>query len=232
LFASIPVGFFVAALTGGWKDFKTALLATGMTLGCFIVWHILRAPWLLYRSVQTSESEPGTLAGLLGVAVIASVLFGGVELGRFLWAARPIGIIASTIKSPPPPSIKIYETVPPVKEQCWANNYALPVVQPWGLVTVVCNRTIKPPYTIEFDYDQGGLAVGPITFPVGKEFAKYQEVNRGDKIFAIFDLHSIIPNEPFSMMAKGPGDKFPLVKAGIIRAKGVVLEFHAENKNE
>src|SRR5580700_10922326 len=42
LFASVLVGGFSAILTCGWNDFRTALLSTGLTLGCFVVWHLLR----------------------------------------------------------------------------------------------------------------------------------------------------------------------------------------------
>jgi len=102
---------------------------------------------------------------------------------------------------------------------------AIASAPPWGMATVFCNSTIKPPYSVELDYDQSVQLVGPFTFPVGSEFAKEMEYNQGTKIIAMFDLHTIIPNEPFSIMAKGSGDKFPLVKAGTIRAKGQVFEF-------
>jgi hypothetical protein len=129
--------------------------------------------------------------------------------------------------SPPAPHITIYQSPQPIKEQCWVRNYAVPPIPSppsWGLATVLCNTTIKPPYSVELDYDQG-ITIGPFTFPVGSEFGKAQEYNEGTKAIAIFDLHTIIPNEPFSIMARGSTDKFPLVKTGVIRAKGRVFEF-------
>jgi hypothetical protein len=77
---------------------------------------------------------------------------------------------------------------------------------------------------VELHYDQN-VTVGPFTFPVGSEFTKSMEFNQGTKIVGMFDLHTIIPNEPFSIMAVGSSEKFPLVKSGVIRAKDVVIEF-------
>lgn len=96
----MPIGFFVALLTGGWKDFRTALLATAMTLGCFIVWHIVRLPWLTHKSIG---EEGGFLAGAFGILVITGVLAGGIELGRTTWAARPAPIPPIVKIEPPPP---------------------------------------------------------------------------------------------------------------------------------
>jgi hypothetical protein len=129
---------------------------------------------------------------------------------------------------PVPPALTVNEVAPPIKEQCWVNNYAVPAISnppSWGMATVFCNMTIKPPYSVELDYDQN-VALGPFTFPVGSEFAKSTEYNQGNKAFGMFDLHTIIPNEPFSIMAQGSNDKLPLVKTATIRAKGFVLEFH------
>src|ERR1700690_3520700 len=78
LFSSVPIGFFAAVLTGGWKDFRTAILATALTLGCFVVWHMIRLPWLVHRSVHAKgESEPGLLAGAFGIVIIAAMFTGG-----------------------------------------------------------------------------------------------------------------------------------------------------------
>jgi hypothetical protein len=128
---------------------------------------------------------------------------------------------------PVPPAITIVQSAPPIKAQCWVKNYAVPALAPasWGMATVFCNMTIKPPYTVELNYDQT-VALGPFTFPVGSEFTKSMEYNEGTKAVVAFDLHTIIPNEPFSIMARGSSDKFPLVKTATIRAKGFVFEFH------
>lgn len=84
LLASVLVSVFYAVLTHGWKDFRTALVATGLTLGCFVIWHLFRAPWLLHKSMHGhGGQEPGFLAGAFGVIVIASVFIGGYELASY-----------------------------------------------------------------------------------------------------------------------------------------------------
>ncbi len=107
LFSSIVVGLFVGILNDNWADFRTALLATAMTLGCFVVWHMLRVPWLLHKSVQTAEGnrDPSVLEGILGLAVIAAVVIGTLAFGRVLWSARPLGTIEASKKTPPVPII-------------------------------------------------------------------------------------------------------------------------------
>lgn len=123
---------------------------------------------------------------------------------------------------------ELKKQVPKLNPECWIRNYAVPAVsspQPWGLSTIVCNTIVNPPYTVELTYDQV-VTVGPFTFPAGSEFAKSQLLNEGKKVVAMFDLHTIIPNEPFSIMSKGSNDKFLLVTRGVIRAKGVVLDLH------
>src|SRR5579863_5301672 len=97
--------------------------------------------------------------------------------------------------SPSGPRLTVNQLAPPIKEQCWVGNYAAPAIPSppsWGLATLVCNTTIKPPYSVELDYDQT-VAVGPFTFPTGSEFAKSQEFNEGTKVVTMFDLHTIIP---------------------------------------
>ena len=80
LAAGVLVGFFVAVLNRAWNDFRTAVLATALTLGVFVVWHLLRLPWLLHESMHAGENEPGTLAGVFGLLVLAASLGGGFKL--------------------------------------------------------------------------------------------------------------------------------------------------------
>lgn len=181
-----------------------------------------KAPWFV-KFVERRES-----LNVLVAVCIFMLLGNGYELVIKEMPEVPSPPVVS-LKSPSPPPITITQISPPAKEQCWINNYAVPSIsspQPWGMATVVCNATIRPPFSVEFNYDQSAMEVGLITFPAGKEFAKYEEHNEGTKVVAMFDLHSIVPNEPFSIMSKGASDKFPLVKTGIIRAKGRILEFH------
>lgn len=103
LFASVLVIVFTAVITGDWKDFRTALLATGLTLGCFVIGHFVRVPFLLQKA-QTSpeESEPSFLAGMFGALVIAGIFMGGYELGVAVWHARPLGAIETHFSSADP----------------------------------------------------------------------------------------------------------------------------------
>jgi hypothetical protein len=103
LFASVPIGMFTAALTGGWKDFRTALVATGLTLGCFIVWHSIRMPWLIHKSTHGgTEPEPGTWYGVFGVLVVVGIFIGGYEFSMQIWNSRPLGDITTSIPSADP----------------------------------------------------------------------------------------------------------------------------------
>lgn len=100
LLASVLVGLFVAIQSGNWKDFRTALIATGMALGCIIVWHIVRIPWLLHKSTHgASESEPGILFGLSGMVVLAGLLIGGYSLGMLAWDIKPLGTIVPEFRA-------------------------------------------------------------------------------------------------------------------------------------
>jgi len=84
--------------------FKTALAATGLALGFFAIWHILRLPWLLHKSVHAQgEPQPGWGAGVFGVVIIVGLLTGGYVCALQWWNLRPLGIIKTEIKTPPPP---------------------------------------------------------------------------------------------------------------------------------
>src|SRR5271155_1081881 len=103
LLASVIVILFTLILTGEWKDFRTALLATACTLGAFAVWHLLRIPWLLHRSVHRhGEAQPGILAGIFGMVIVVAMLVGGYELALYMWKLRPVEILQVTFKVPAP----------------------------------------------------------------------------------------------------------------------------------
>jgi hypothetical protein len=111
------------------------------------------------------------------------------------------------INPPAVPAISITKVTPPIKEQCWVRNYGVPAISgasTWGMATIFCNTTIKPPYSVELHYDQS-VSVGPFTFPIASEATKNVESNQGTKIVGMFELHTIIPNEPFSIMAQSQG---------------------------
>jgi hypothetical protein len=180
-----------------------------------------RAPW-----ITKILERRGALVVLLMICIV--LLIGD---GYELWTKEIPEIPAPptvAFASPAVPHITIYQLPQPIKEQCWVRNYAVPPIPSppsWSLATILCNTTIKPPYSVELHYDQS-VTVGPFTFPVGSEFAKSTEYNEGTKIVGMFDLHTIVPNEPFSIMASSSAGKVPLVKTGVIRAKGLVFEFH------
>lgn len=144
LFSSVPLGYFAAVWVGDWKDFKTTLVATGMTLGCFVVWHILRVPWLLHKSAEVSETgyEPGALAGMLGVVVVAAMILGALKLGRVVWSARPLGVIEARIAVPSVPNI-VQSRVVNVQEPC---KQTVEQIKP-GLAPQPCPGA--PPPTLE-----------------------------------------------------------------------------------
>lgn|GEM_PF-5483347 len=107
LLASAIVIFVTLALTGGWKDFRTAMLATACTLGLFAIWHLVRVPWLLHQSVHGSEaSHPGILAGIFGIAILAGIFIGGYELAVSMWTLRPLGTIEAPMRSPSVPALE------------------------------------------------------------------------------------------------------------------------------
>jgi hypothetical protein len=61
-----------------WGDFRTALLACGMVLFGFAIFHLFRTPWLLHKDVFTGSSEPlekryGVFGGLVVLGLIAGV---------------------------------------------------------------------------------------------------------------------------------------------------------------
>lgn len=181
-----------------------------------------RAPW-----ITKILERRGALIVLLMICTVLLIGDGYELLTKELPEASVPA--ASAFVSPAPPKITVYQLPQPIKEQCWVKNYGVPAIPSppsWGLATMFCNTTIKPPYSVELHYDQS-VAVGPFTFPVGSEFTKSVEYNDGAKIVAMFDLHTIIPNEPFSIMASSTTSKFPLVKTGTIRAKNRVFELHA-----
>lgn len=86
LLASVLGVFFGALLTKNWRDFRTAMIATGLTLACFVLWHVIKAPWIIHRSTYSRTAEHRSeLAGIFGIVVIAGVMAGAAELGRALW---------------------------------------------------------------------------------------------------------------------------------------------------
>jgi|SRR6185437_2834121 len=238
LFASILVGVFVAFISGNWKDFRTAVLATGMALGCFVVWHTLRVPWLLHQSTQTLDSDRGALAGVFGVTTIAVVLIGGMVLGSVLWNARPLGTINVHLEPPRGPIVTVNRIGPPVKERCWIQSYALPpnASPTTGLnsspgsvsqAIVFCNRKFDVPFSLIIEYDQDPIKLGWIIFPLGG-MTDADEFAKGNTISAVFRAPIIRPYEPFILVARGTIDKAPRVKKITIKTASSAQHFEPQ----
>lgn len=91
LLAGAIAGFFTAVITGGWRDYKTALFATALTLGCFAVLHLVRAPFISHKQINSGERAPSFWAGLFGLLIIVGMVAGVYKLGIVLLQARPAG---------------------------------------------------------------------------------------------------------------------------------------------
>jgi hypothetical protein len=90
------------------------------------------------------------------------------------------------IKPPIPPPVNITRINPPIKEQCWVRNYAVPSIPSNALTTMVCNSTYKPPFAIMIEYDQDLSGAEPITFPIGG-FSKFLESPKANNLMIIVD---------------------------------------------
>jgi hypothetical protein len=98
-----------------WKDFRTALLATALTLGAFALWHLVRIPWLIHRRViRREEVGEHWFFGVLGVTVMAALLFGGYSLASSLLQMRALPV---TIKIPAPTGPQVTMENPKSKEK-------------------------------------------------------------------------------------------------------------------
>jgi hypothetical protein len=112
LFASVVVSLFIYLLSlrenrGAWKDFRTALLATAFTLGSFALWHLVRIPWLTHQQVTSREDIAKHWGfGVLGVTVMAALLFGSYSLASLVLEMRAISV-AIKIPAPTGPQITL-----------------------------------------------------------------------------------------------------------------------------
>ena len=129
LFTSVLGCFFVAFISGNWNDFRTAMLATGMTLGCFIIWHTLRVPWLIHKSVHSNEKAPGTPAGVFGISVIALALIGSCKLADTIWRARPTEPVNMAVAAPAPVTV-LFKNATPVGKGSAVHDQGLSKSQP------------------------------------------------------------------------------------------------------
>lgn len=108
LFSAVLVGFFTFVLAGNWKDFRTALLATALTLACLVLWHLVRLPWLLHRALhEQADHEPAFVSGFIGILVFAGLVFGAYKGGEALWNTKPLGELKVTFPSPADPAAQV-----------------------------------------------------------------------------------------------------------------------------
>jgi Sec-independent protein translocase protein TatA len=98
LFSSALVAAATFGVTQSLREFKTALLSVGITLGAFLIWHLIRLPWILHRAKENGDSQPGFWSGALGLILLVAALIGAGKLGAALWNARPLGEIVSEIR--------------------------------------------------------------------------------------------------------------------------------------
>jgi hypothetical protein len=147
LLASLVFGWFVAVLGGNWKDFRTALLATGLTLGSFALWHLVRVPFLLHRSVHAAgdTSDPGPLAGAFGILVIAGVFIGGYELGVQAWNSKQVSEIKAVFSSPSVTSSAEVEQLKKENKELKKRSCPACVGQPKGAGTPMSNAPKSEP---------------------------------------------------------------------------------------
>lgn len=147
LLASVGVGFFFAMLGGNWKDFRTMLMATGLTLGLIALAHLVRTPWMLYKA---PEDAPGFIARAFGVLVIVGICVGGILFAKTMWNARPLGTItaprfiiqAPQLRTPPPvptgPSANLDAALPVFIRVVFPGD-PFPVGKPVNLYVVLHN---------------------------------------------------------------------------------------------
>jgi hypothetical protein len=115
LLASFVVSFVTYLITTGddslaWKNFQIAFVATALTLAGFALWHLLRTPWLVHRSLQsTKESTPHWALGVVGIAVLSALIAGAfVSVGRLREVPPPLVKFAA----PPPPVMPVTQPQP------------------------------------------------------------------------------------------------------------------------
>jgi uncharacterized protein YpmS len=103
--ASILVSCFVYFISRyhgdphAWADFRTALLACGMVLAVFAIYHLVRTPWLVHKDASADAKPIGKLYGVVGGLVVLSLIAGVV--------ASTIFVVRITEKDETPQSAKV-----------------------------------------------------------------------------------------------------------------------------
>jgi hypothetical protein len=80
LMASVLVciaAYVIAYVQGdphAWADLRIALLASGIVLAFFVIWHLIRTPWLLHQDVSVGATPVGKRYGVLGAVIVLCLL--------------------------------------------------------------------------------------------------------------------------------------------------------------
>jgi hypothetical protein len=86
--ASVISSVFLYLINRSGVDMRTALLATGYTVSAFVLWHLIRVPWILYQKLDEAEHlKP--IWGLVGSAFIAATLFLIAFAAAWFWELQP-----------------------------------------------------------------------------------------------------------------------------------------------
>lgn len=90
---------------------------------------------------------------------------------------------------------------------------------------MLCNAKYDAPFFLTIEYDQNLASTEAITFPIDGG-SHYEMSLHDNKISAYFDVPSIKPNEPFSVVVHGSKQQPPLVKKVMLKTKsGVIPNF-------
>jgi hypothetical protein len=102
MLSSVLTAVFIYGITRADVDFKTALLGSACTMSLFIIWHFLRAPWLIQERHLERESQWGLWGVLFAVCFFSGWVYAAawfftmqptVNLPRFLPDGRDAEIL-------------------------------------------------------------------------------------------------------------------------------------------
>ena len=118
------------------------------------------------------------------------------------------------IKAPIGPTMTITRINPPMKEQCWMQNIAMPpprtipLAQSTMETLMFCNYERKAPLFLVVDYDKPPILYGTVLFPEGRHISM-QEHTTEKRIFLKVDSPSILPYQVFLVTVYGGDEKPP-----------------------
>jgi len=110
VFSGIAYWFSIGADSRAWADLQTALLSSGITLGIFAVYHLIRVPFFVHADTVVGDPNmpvPGKAYGIFGVLLLLGMVVGAGVLGKQVYAALPKATVEIVIKTPPAPRIEL-----------------------------------------------------------------------------------------------------------------------------